>query len=111
MYSIHADRAGIAAFLHFVARFAPRISRRQGRKYKSLRPLSQHKKLKETAGRFCYDNVRKKKAADAASISKMKKECMTMLFGILAFAILFAQMYFTRESNFYYPDQTGYDYR
>ncbi len=34
-----------------------------------------------------------------------------MLFGILAFAILFAQMYFTRESNFYYPDQTGYDYR
>lgn len=53
---------------------------------------------------------RKKRLTPHRSV-KMKKECMTMLFGILAFAILFAQMYFTRESNFYYPDQTGYDYR
>ena len=74
MYSFHADRAGKTAFLHFVARFAPRISRRQGRKYKSLRPLSQHKKLKETAGRFCYDNVRKKKDKVDAGIEEIQQE-------------------------------------
>lgn len=35
-----------------------------------------------------------------------------MLLGIIAIAVIFAEMYFTRDTEFYfYPDKPSYDYR
>lgn len=89
--------------------------------YKSLRRRGKHIKLEEIASPGCYDKDSKTERHPPSCktltinqfiIKFQKKECIIMLFAIFAMALIFAEMYFTREATYTsLSDGPDYDYR